>query len=114
MKNAALSMVGIVLVGLLWAILSSTVAKDLPSPVKTWQESKRYIVEPWEKRGEMDQGILRMAAYSLLRVAKGFSLAILIGAPLGFLLGMSSPERRGKIEISQPCYLRAPGPWPIH
>src|SRR5437764_8894898 len=89
MKNAALSMVGIVLVGLLWAILSSTVAKDLPSPVKTWQESKRYIVDPWEKRGEMDQGILRMAAYSLLRVAKGFLLAILIGAPLGFLLGNS-------------------------
>ena len=64
------TMVGMVLVGLLWGILSATVAKDLPSPAKTWEESKRYIVEPWEKRGEMDQGILRMASYSLLRVAK--------------------------------------------
>ena len=89
LQNLALSMVGIVLIGMLWAVVSATVAKDLPSPGKTWEESKRYIVDPWEKRGEMDQGILRMAAYSLLRVAKGFSLAILIGAPLGFLLGAS-------------------------
>jgi nitrate/nitrite transport system permease protein len=37
----------------------------------------------------MDQGILRMAFYSLIRVAKGFFMAILIGTPLGFLLGSS-------------------------
>jgi nitrate/nitrite transport system permease protein len=37
----------------------------------------------------MDQGILRMASYSLWRVAKGYVLAVLIGAPLGFLLGSS-------------------------
>ena len=37
----------------------------------------------------MDQGIVRMAAYSLFRVAKGFLLAVLIGTPLGFLLGSS-------------------------
>jgi len=69
--------------------LSSVVAPDLPSPLKTWEESRLYILSPWEKRGEMDQGILRMAAYSLVRVAKGFLLAIMIGAPLGFLLGSS-------------------------
>ena len=37
----------------------------------------------------MDQGIGRMAAYSLWRVAQGFLLAIVLGAPLGFLLGSS-------------------------
>ena len=73
----------------LWALISGTVSKDLPSPAKTWAESKIYIMDPWEKRGEMDQGILRMASYSLLRVAKGFFLAILIGTPLGFVLGSS-------------------------
>ncbi len=70
--------------------VSGTVAKDLPSPAKTWQDSKPYVMNPWEKRGEMDQGILRMAFYSLIRVAKGFLLAILIGAPLGFILGQLS------------------------
>jgi nitrate/nitrite transport system permease protein len=90
LESLFLSLVGIFLVGGLWTVLSSTVAKDLPSPIQTWEESKPYVLSPWEKRGEMDQGILRMAGYSLLRVAKGFSLAILIGAPLGFLLGSST------------------------
>jgi len=88
LKNFALSLVGITLVVGLWALISSS-AKDLPSPVKTWVDSKLYVTQPWVKRGEMDQGILRMASYSLYRVAKGFLLAILIGTPLGFLLGSS-------------------------
>ena len=88
-KNFLLSLVGMTLLLGLWTFLSGNVAKDLPSPVKTWQESKLYIVQPWDKRGEMDQGIGRMTFYSLVRVAKGFSLAILIGTPLGFLLGGS-------------------------
>ena len=89
LTNLILSMVGVVCVLGLWAAASATVAPDLPSPVKTWQESKIYVLDPWEKRGEMDQGILRMASYSLWRVAKGFLLAIVIGTPLGFLLGSS-------------------------
>lgn len=89
LSNFALSLVGVLMVVALWAVLSSTVAPDLPSPIRTWEESKIYIMQPFEKRGEMDQGILRMAMYSLIRVAKGFSLAILIGTPLGFMLGSS-------------------------
>jgi nitrate/nitrite transport system permease protein len=88
--NFALSFVGIAIIVAAWAILSNTVSKDLPSPLKTWEESKLYIMAPWEKRGEMDQGILRMTAYSLWRVAKGYLLATLIGTPLGFLLGSSA------------------------
>jgi nitrate/nitrite transport system permease protein len=84
-----LSFVGIFLVLGLWAAISANVAPDLPSPLRTWEESRLYIMEPWQKRGEMDQGIGLMTAYSLLRVAKGFALALLIGTPLGFLLGSS-------------------------
>ncbi|MFH0352284.1 MAG: nitrate ABC transporter permease, partial [Chromatiales bacterium] len=51
--------------------------------------SKLYIVEPFAKRGELDQGILRFTWYSLVLVAKGYVLAILIGTPLGLLLGLS-------------------------
>jgi nitrate/nitrite transport system permease protein len=46
-------------------------------------------VEPFEKRGELDQGILRFTWYSLVLVAKGYALAILLGTPLGLLLGLS-------------------------
>ena len=88
--NVLLSLVGIVLLGGFWAALSVSVAPDLPSPLKTWEDSKLYILNPWEKRGEADQGILRLASYSLYRVAKGFLLAIIIGTPLGFMLGVST------------------------
>jgi nitrate/nitrite transport system permease protein len=83
-------------VGLLlgvWAVLSFNVA-DLPSPLKTWEESKIYILQPLDKRGEMDQGILLLAYYSLWRVAKGFLLGIAIATPLGFLLGLSGTLHR--------------------
>jgi nitrate/nitrite transport system permease protein len=42
----------------------------------------------------MDQGILRLAAYSLFRVAKGFLLGVLIATPLGFILGLSKTLHR--------------------
>src|SRR5438874_1266047 len=77
-----------VVVGI-WGLFSVTWAKDLPSPLKTWQSSKPYIVEPFAKRGEMDQGILRFTWYSLILVAKGYALALLLGTPIGFFLGLS-------------------------
>ena len=72
-----------------WALVSQTVAPDLPSPARTWSESRRYVLEPFFKDGEMNQGIGRLAFYSLVRVAKGYALALLIGTPVGFLLGLS-------------------------
>jgi nitrate/nitrite transport system permease protein len=42
----------------------------------------------------MDQGIGRLAYYSLLRVARGFLLGVLVGAPLGLLLGVSRTAHR--------------------
>jgi nitrate/nitrite transport system permease protein len=74
-----------------WAVISQTVAPDLPSPTKTWSESRRYVLEPFFKDGEMNQGIGRLAFYSLVRVAKGYLLALAIGTPIGFLLGLSRP-----------------------
>ena len=62
--------------------------------VETWEESKLYILEPFEKRGEMDQGIGLLAYYSLMRVAQGFLLGIAIATPLGFLLGVSKTLTR--------------------
>ena len=41
------------------------VAKNLPAPIETWTSSKQYVLEPFAKRGELDQGILRFAWLSL-------------------------------------------------
>jgi nitrate/nitrite transport system permease protein len=84
-----LPLIGGAIVVFLWAVASSTFLTNLPSPSRTWEVSRLYIMEPFEKRGELDQGILRFTWYSLVRVAKGYSIAILLGTPLGFLLGMS-------------------------
>src|SRR6185503_19972103 len=76
--------IGVLLLLLLWAITSSALSKNLPSPAKTWEVSK-----PFETRGELDQGDARFARYSLILVAKGYAIALLLGAPLGFILGWS-------------------------
>ena len=84
-----LPLLGFLLVLLVWQVSSKTWAPSLPTPARTWELSKPYIIEPLAKRGEMDQGILRFTWNSLLLVAKGYTLALLIGTPLGFILGMS-------------------------
>ncbi len=84
-----LPLIGIAAVCLIWQVSSATWAKELPSPAKTWSASKDYILKPFEKRGEMDQGILRFTWYSLVLVAKGYAIALLIGTPIGFFLGLS-------------------------
>jgi nitrate/nitrite transport system permease protein len=84
-----LPLVGIALVLLIWTFVSHTVAPDLPSPLKTWEESKDYVLRPFFKDGEMNQGIARFAVLSLVRVAKGFLVAVVAGTFLGYLLGLS-------------------------
>src|SRR5215204_4937002 len=86
--NLVLPLGGIVLALVVWWGASRAVP-DLPSPMRTWEESKLYILEPLAKRGESDQGILLLAYYSLMRVARGFLLGIAIATPVGFLLGLS-------------------------
>ncbi len=84
-----LPLIGVAVVLLLWQISSKTWAKELPSPSKTWESSKDYVLKPFEKRGEMDQGILRFTWYSLILVAKGYAIALIVGTPIGFCLGLS-------------------------
>ena len=79
--NLLLPLCGVALaIGIWWA--ASGLVPDLPSPARTWDESKLYILEPLTKRGETDQGILLLAYYSLVRVAQGFLLGIAIATPI--------------------------------
>jgi nitrate/nitrite transport system permease protein len=73
----------------LWGAICSAIDTRMPGPLQTWEASKLYILEPLTKRGEMDQGILLFAWGSLKLVIKGYSLALLLGIPLGFALGLS-------------------------
>lgn len=88
-QAVALPLVGAALVLALWSFSSLTWSKNLPSPGQTWEVSKPYVLAPFDKRGELDQGILRFAWHSLRLVAQGYALALLVGTPVGFLLGRS-------------------------
>ena len=99
--SALLPLVGVAAVIALWDLVARFGGTDLPSPARTWEVSKPYIVEPFAKRGELDQGILRFTWYSLVLVAKGYALALLIGTPLGFLLGLSTLARKAFDPIIQ-------------
>jgi nitrate/nitrite transport system permease protein len=89
LRSVLLPALGVLGVLLLWTLISEVVAHDLPSPWRTWQESRRYVLEPFFKDGEMNQGMGRLALFSLVRVGKGFALALAVGTPVGFLLGLS-------------------------
>jgi len=102
--------IGVVISLLLWALIAGKDVKtpyvddfgdkmtkvqrvglsaDLPSPSETWVKSKLYITEPLAKRGELDQGMLRFTWLSLTLVAQGYLIALIIGTPVGFFLGLS-------------------------
>ena len=68
----------------LWAVISATVSPDLPSPIKTWEESKPLRHRALGKSAaKWIRASSASPAYSLVRVAKGLLLALLIGTPLG-------------------------------
>jgi nitrate/nitrite transport system permease protein len=106
-----LPLLGVGFVIVLWSITSATWAPSLPNPIKTWEASQLYILEPFEKRGELDQGILRFTWYSLLRVGKGYLLGLLIGVPVGLLLGVSNVFRRSFDPIIQVLRPVSPLAW---
>jgi nitrate/nitrite transport system permease protein len=69
-----------------WA-LASQHATYLPGPVKTWHTAVALFSDPFYVKGPNDVGVGWLLLNSLKRVAQGFGLAIVVGVPLGFLIG---------------------------
>jgi nitrate/nitrite transport system permease protein len=88
-RSIVLPFAGVLAALVLWEALTRVIDTRMPGPLQTWEASKLYILEPLTKRGEMDQGILLFAWESLKLVFAGYALALLIGIPLGFALGLS-------------------------
>jgi nitrate/nitrite transport system permease protein len=65
------------------------ISEDLPTPGETWVASRPYVLKPFAKRGELDQGVLAFTWLSLKLVAQGYFIALVLGVPLGFCLGLS-------------------------
>ncbi len=87
------------------------ISPDLPTPADTWSASKPYLVEPFAKRGELDQGILAFTKLSLSLVMQGYLIALLIGTPLGFCLGLSKTFTKAMDPIIQVLRPVSPLAW---
>jgi nitrate/nitrite transport system permease protein len=78
----------------IWAIIHSEVAHGVPSPLTTWHRAVEIFSDPFYSNGPNDMGIAWQVLYSLGRVMAGFGLAVAVGIPVGFLMGMSETCRR--------------------
>jgi nitrate/nitrite transport system permease protein len=87
------------------------VSADLPSPAETWTASKPYLAQPFAKRGELDQGILAFTKLSLWLVLQGYLIALVIGTPLGFFLGLSKTFTKAVDPIIQVLRPVSPLAW---
>ena len=80
---------------------------DLPTPVETWKASRNYVLQPLAKRGELDQGILRFTWLSLVLVAQGYALALLVGVPSASVWGFRRRLQRCSIRSFR-CFGQSP------
>lgn len=79
-------LIGVLALIAAWAAVSG-VSTYLPGPAKTFASAVELFSDPFYRRGPNDQGIGWNLFASLWRVAQGFGAAMLIGIPLGFLIG---------------------------
>jgi nitrate/nitrite transport system permease protein len=69
-------------------------ADGLPTLAQLAAAAWKQLSDPFHDTGSNDKGIGIQLAYSLGRVALGFTLAALVAVPLGFVIGLSPLLRR--------------------
>jgi nitrate/nitrite transport system permease protein len=60
-----------------------------PSPAEFAHETALQLAHPLHDNGPNDKGVGIQLGYSLVRVAAGYAIALLVAVPLGFVIGMS-------------------------
>ena len=98
---AVLPAITFALVLLAWHLVQSTVAPDFPTITTTWHKAVSVFSEPFYDEGPNDKGIGWQVLFSLGRVGAGFGLAVLVGLPVGFLIGGSRICERAWMPLVQ-------------
>lgn len=75
---------------IIWQILCSSPTSNLPSPLKTFQETSTLIFDPFFDNGGTNKGLFWQLLASLERVAIGYSLAVVVGISIGIIIGSNS------------------------
>jgi nitrate/nitrite transport system permease protein len=61
----------------------------MPGPIDVAAKLWEHLRQPFYDKGPNDKGVGIQLAYSILRVAIGYLLAVAFAIPIGFLIGMS-------------------------
>lgn len=88
-QNWVLPIIGLLGFLIVWQTLSSTGLVKLPGPVNIISEksTRNLLLYPFFDRGGTDKGLFWQTLASFERVAKGYSLAAVVGVSLGILVG---------------------------
>jgi nitrate/nitrite transport system permease protein len=68
---------------------ANTGKSAMPGPLDVLAKIMEHLRQPFYDRGPNDKGIGIQLAYSIGRVLLGYTLALIVAVPLGFLIGMS-------------------------
>ena len=77
----------------------------MPGPLDVGAKLIEHLRHPFYDKGPNDKGLGIQLAFSMMRVAAGYGLAVLVAIPLGFLIGMSPLMNRALdpfIQIMKP------------
>ena len=86
-QNVLPPVLGLGLLVGLWALVSASTGRSIPTPYETWLQAVEVFSNPFYRNGPNDQGVGWNVLASLQRVAVGFGLAALVGIPAGFVIG---------------------------
>ncbi len=90
LKGLIAPLVAILIFLVIWQVMTMGPDANLPTPVRTVQDTWELIVNPFFDYGGTDRGLFWQVWSSLQRVALGFTLAAAVGIALGILVGTSS------------------------
>ncbi|MBJ7347358.1 MAG: nitrate ABC transporter permease [Thermoleophilaceae bacterium] len=88
LETGALGLLGFAGMLAIWALVAA-VSSDLPSPAEAFSALATLLQTPFHDNGPNDKGIGVHLYTSLQRVFIGFSLAVIVAVPLGFVMGAS-------------------------
>jgi len=88
-QNWALPILGILGFLAVWQLLSTVGILKLPGPwdIINEKSTRELLIYPFYDRGGTDKGLFWQTLASFERVAKGYSLAAIVGVGLGVLVG---------------------------
>ncbi|MBE9155472.1 nitrate ABC transporter permease [Nodosilinea sp. LEGE 06152] len=90
LKELIAPLVAVLIFLAIWQVMTMGPDANLPTPIRTVQDTWELIVNPFFDYGGTDRGLFWQVWSSLQRVALGFTLAAIVGIALGILVGTSS------------------------